>query len=264
MEKFRIIQPSAILSPYVRHYWLLESDDIAQAQRVIPSGNVGLLFHRASLMLRNGQAIPRTSLSGQTVTFADLIPTGNVQMIAVVFHPFGTKAFFDMPINELSELIVPGDDLHIQKLHELEDKILNTADDDTCIQMIELFLTDRLTPFKEYNYNRMKTTIHAINLSGGEMSLTRLAETACLGNKQFQRVFNEHIGTTPKEFLRIVRFHKALFTLQNSPSMRFTTLAHACGYYDQAHMTNEFKLFSGYSPREYIAICAPYSDYFSD
>lgn len=263
MEHFNVIQPSAALAPYVKHYWLLESDDVANSQRVIPTGNVELLFHRGSQMIRNNQLIPRTSVSGQTISFADLVPTGTVNMIAVVFHPFGAKAFFNMPIYELSGLIISADDINLQSLKELEDRILNTADNEICIQLIESFLIKRLHPYKEYNYKRMVTAINSINLCNEESSVSHLAETVCLSKKQFLRIFSEHVGATPKEFMRIVRFHKALYTLQNNPSMNFTTLAHECGYYDQAHMTNEFKLFSGYTPSQYVAVCNPYSDYFS-
>lgn len=263
MERFNIIKPSAVLAPYVKHYWLLESDDIINSQRVIPTGNIELLFHRGNPMKRNGQLIPRTSFSGQSLSFADLIPTGTVNIITVVFHPFGAKAFFGMPVYELSNSVVSADDLSIASLKELEDKILNTVDDNGCIRLIESFLINCLNPFKEYNYKRMMAAINAINLSHDDLSVSRLAETVCLSVKQFQRIFNEHVGATPKEFMRIVRFHKALYTLQHNPAMNFTTLAYECGYYDQAHMTNEFKLFSGYTPSQYVAICTPYSDYFS-
>ena len=109
----------------------------------------------------------------------------------------------------------------------------------------------------------MATAVDAINRSAGELSVSRLAETVCLCKKQFQRVFSEHVGATPKEFMRIVRFHKALYTLQNNPATGLATLACECGYYDQAHLTNEFRHLSGYSPGQYLAICAPHSDYFT-
>ena len=32
----------------------------------------------------------------------------------------------------------------------------------------------------------------------------------------------------------------------------------------QSHTIKEFKLFSGYTPAEYLSVCAPYSDYFSE
>lgn len=263
MERFNIIQPSAVLAPYVKHYWLLESDDVVHSQRIIPTGNIELCFHRGSLMKCNDQLIPVTSLSRQSLSFADLMPTGTVNMISVVFHPFGARAFFNLPVHELSGLIASADDMNIHSLKDLEDKILNTADDNLCIELIESFLISRLTPFQEYNYKRMVTAINTINLSAGELSVSHLAETVALSKKQFQRIFSEHVGATPKEFMRIVRFHKALYMLQNNPTMNFTLVAHECGYYDQAHMTNEFKLFSGYTPSQYVAVCSPYSDYFS-
>lgn len=264
MEQFKIIPPSALLAPYVKHYWTLVSDDVAQSQRIIPTGNIALIFHRGYRMKQNDLLIPVTSLSGQSFGFADLAPTGVVDMIVVVFHSFGAKAFFPMPLYELSDRIVAADDLNIRALKELEDQVLNTVDDESCIRLIELFLISRLNPFQEYNYKRMVTAIGTINqCSNDGLSVARLAETVCLSRKQFQRVFSEHVGASPKDYIRIVRFHKALFTLQNNPTMNFTALAYECGYYDQPHMINEFKLLSGYTPSQYVAICTPYSDYFS-
>lgn len=264
MEQFKIIQPSAVLAPYVRYYWTLVSDNVTQSQRIVPTGNIALLFHRGYRMKHNDLLVPVTSLSGQSLGFADLAPTGVVDMIVVVFHSFGAKAFFNMPLCELSDRIVAADDLSIGSLKDLEDQVLNASDDEMCIRLIESFLISRLNPYQEYNYQRMVTAIGTINQCDDTgSSVTRLAETVCLSRKQFQRVFSEHVGASPKDYMRIVRFHKALYTLQNNPTMSFTTLAHECGYYDQAHMTNEFKLLSGYTPSQFVAICAPYSDYFS-
>lgn len=263
MEQFKIISPSAGLAPYVRHYWLLVSDDVAHAQRVIPTGCVELVFHRGHLLMHGKRAIPRTSVSGQTRTFADLLLTGTVDMIVVVFRPFGARAFFDMPVCELAGLTVPADDLNMRALKELEEQILYTEDDRRCICLIESFLLSRLNPVKVYNYDRMAAAVGIINFYGGEIPVSSLAEKVCLSNKQFLRIFNEYVGTSPKEFMRLVRFHKALYTLQNHSAMSFTVLAHECGYYDQAHLIRDFKLFSGYTPGEYRAMCAPFSDYFS-
>lgn len=263
MEQFKIIPPSAALAPYVRHYWMLVSDDVGQAQRLIPTGCVELVFHRGHPLMRGGAAVPRVSICGQTSAFSDLVPGGTVDMIAVVFRPFGARAFFGMPVNELSGLTVGAEELGIRTLKELEEQILYAADDGQCIRLIESFLLGRLQPFKPWNYDRMAVAVGLINSCGGEISVSSLAGKVCLGNKQFMRLFNEYVGTGPKEFMRIVRFHKALYTLQTHPAMPFTVLAHECGYYDQAHLIRDFKQFSGYTPGEYVAVCAPFSDYFS-
>ena len=44
--------------------------------------------------------------------------------------------------------------------------------------------------------------------------------------------------------------------------MSLTELAYDCGYYDQSHMINDFKLLTGMSPRQYFSDCDAYSDYF--
>jgi AraC-like DNA-binding protein len=54
-----------------------------------------------------------------------------------------------------------------------------------------------------------------------------------------------------------------LFVLQFNPHIDLTQLAFECGFYDQSHLIKEFKTFSGYTPAEYLAVCNPYSDYFS-
>lgn len=264
MENFQIIQPSPLLAPYVRHYWLLESDDVDTPQRIIPTGHIELVFHRGSPLMKDSHILqPQTAISGQNIGYADLTPTGRVDMIVVVFHPFGVRAFFDMPVSELSGMSVSADDLGHRELRELGEKIQNSGNNSLCINWIETFLQKQLNPIKAHNYQRMEVTVRAINQSSGELRIAQLANLACLSSKQFCRVFDEHIGASPKDFMRTVRFHKALFTLQNSPLMSLTRLAHQCGYYDQSHMTREFKLFSGYTPGEYLAVCDPYSDYFS-
>ena len=85
----------------------------------------------------------------------------------------------------------------------------------------------------------------------------------CGGEKQFSRIFSEYIGIAPKDFLRIIRLQRTLSVLQHNPGISFAQLSYECGFTDQSHMIKEFKLFSGYTPKEYLNRYAPISDYFS-
>ncbi len=42
--------------------------------------------------------------------------------------------------------------------------------------------------------------------------------------------------------LRIIRFQHVLSVLQASPGILFSRLAYECGYSDQSHLINEFKM----------------------
>ena len=261
MDQFQIIQPSVLLVPFVKQYWFLRVDSVAQgSQRAIPSGSMGLVFNRGdricSSLEKDFQL--RSHLFGQSATFVD-IHFQKLDLILVVFQPIGAKAFFSMPMNELNGQSIALDALSDSHIMELEGRLMDSADNQTCAHLIEQFLLKRLYQFEEYNYKRLTSVISAINYR--ENNVSALAHEACLSQKQFKRIFTDYIGVTPKEFLQITRFTKTTYTLQTQPKMSLNELAYKCGYYDRSHLIKDFKIFSGYTPTEFLANCDPYSDY---
>lgn len=263
MEEFRLIAPSPLLAPYVRHYWLLKAvGDGDSLARTVPTGMTNLMFHRGNRMfsVQEGVYHSRAFVNGHDRTFADLRYEGQVNMISVVFHPAGLRAFFPLPVDRLAGLRLTAGDLEDREFARLEQSLASTESDDACILLIEQFLLKRLTQLAAHNLKRIEASIRLINT--GSADVTSLADTACLSTKQFNRVFAEYVGSNPKEFMRTIRFQRALHLLANRPQTPLTALAYECGYYDQAHMIKEFKALSGYTPGEYLATCQPYSDYF--
>ncbi|WP_165042368.1 helix-turn-helix domain-containing protein [Dysgonomonas sp. ZJ709] len=264
MENFRAIQPSMLLNPYIKQYWFLSVDNVAQvSQRAIPAGSMGLVFNRGDRVYNSSakkEMLPRSYISGQSTTYTNTY-FGILDLIIIVFQPIGARAFFDTPINELNEQMIPIDSFNDPLIIELEDHLMNTTDYQTCVYWIEQFLLKRIYEFEEYNYKRLSAVINSINY--GESEISRLAQTACLSYKQFKRIFVEYAGLNPKEFLQINRFAKALHILQTQPSISVNDLAYQCSYYDKSHLIKDFKTFSGYTPTEFLANCDPYSDYMS-
>ena len=264
MEEYQIIHPSPLLAPYVKNYWFLKTDNVTQpVQRIIPTGNVCLIFHKGENMfsLSKGEKQPKAFISGQSTGYSNIQPGGTVDMISVTFQPHGFKAFFSLSVNQLLESTISIEDISDPALTELQSYLMDTPNISSCIQLIEAFLMKRLTIAKAYNFQRMNAVMQSINT--GQTNIENLAETSCLGYKQFKRIFSEYIGINPKDFLRIIRFQRALYMLQICPKTSLTQLALECGYYDQPHFIKEFKTFSGYTPSEYVSISTPYSDYFS-
>jgi len=262
MESFQVIQPSASLAPYVKNYWFLTCAPSDIPQRIIPTGCVSLVFHRGERLFSEeaNDFQPRSFLCGQTSGYLNLHQAGHVDMIHVTFHPFGARAFFGMPVCETNSLTIPVDALGDKALCELEEKLNLTSDNHQCVNLIEAYLLQRLSISKAYNFGRMDAAVRAID--AGETDINKIAAISCLGYKQFKRIFAEYIGANPKEFLRVVRFHRALHFKHRYPETTLVQLAADAGCYDQAHLTREFKTFSGYTPAEYFAVCEPYSDYF--
>ncbi len=85
----------------------------------------------------------------------------------------------------------------------------------------------------------------------GNVSVSNLAGEYGLSNRQFERRFKEFAGLSPKLYSRIIRFQAATeHKLDRARDL--TEIAYACGYYDQSHFINDFRQFSGYSPKEYF------------
>lgn len=265
MQTFRIVKPAPALSPYIRYYWILR-DDAAMpvSERTLPVGCVQLVFHKGKrlMCLQDSQLQPQSFISGQTFGFSDVVSTGIIEMITVVFQPYAAKVFLQIPLHLFNGQNVSTDEVEDRELFDLSCRITDTPDNDRCIRLIEQFFFRRLASGSEYNLKRLSTVLDEINLHP-QINTLQLSDVACLSTKLFSRVFTDYIGTTPKEFLRIVRMQRALYVLQQNPGLPFAQVAYECGFSDQSHMIKEFKLFSGYTPAEYLSVCAPVSDYFS-
>ena len=264
MESFNLILPSAALKPYVRRYWTLDAEPSQAAQRTIPTGCMQLVFHRKSrlLSLADNNFHPVAFLSGQSVCYADLLQTGSVSMVVAEFEPYGARAFFSLPLNEVNGCNVSLADLGDSELAELQRRVYDAESSHRAVALIEQLLLKRLRAFNAYDYGRIQAAVLAVNrnATGG---VSQLAQLSCLSSRQLNRVYAAYVGASPKQHMRVVRFQRALYMLQRQPETSFTQLAYDCGFYDQAHLIREFKALSGYTPGEYLAACAPYSDYFS-
>ncbi|MFG6284305.1 AraC family transcriptional regulator [Sphingomonas sp. S6] len=83
---------------------------------------------------------------------------------------------------------------------------------------------------------------------GGQVRIDRLASWAGLSERQFSRRFIRQIGLPAKLYARTIRLNTILQARQVRPEARWTDLAYAAGYADQAHFTRECAELTGAAP----------------
>lgn len=71
-----------------------------------------------------------------------------------------------------------------------------------------------------------------------------------ISERRLRTLFAEGVGLSPKHFARISRVRTVLAT---TPDLRWAEVAAAAGYYDQSHMTAEFRQVMGVPPAAYAA-----------
>lgn len=86
--------------------------------------------------------------------------------------------------------------------------------------------------------------------SRGAVPVTRLAEHVGWSVRQLENRFREQIGLSPKAAARVLRLARARRLLAAGRSQAET--AALCGFYDQSHLSGEFKAMTGYTPRGFL------------
>ncbi len=86
-----------------------------------------------------------------------------------------------------------------------------------------------------------------------QINLARLNENISYSQKHFIDLFKRQVGITPKAYLRIIRFQRAICEIEQRQAVSWTIISQDCGFYDQAHFINDFKFFSGFTPEEYVS-----------
>lgn len=223
-----------------------------------------MVFHRGSdLHFSTGNKQPKNFIRGQ-LTFPEKISvSGNIDMIAVIFHPLGTLPFIKLPLTETFNQYLDINTIQDSGLNELKTMISCEEDTTECILMIEHLLLSRIREVNDYNYQKISGSIQSIQEQTGT-NVSDLADKACLGYRHFKRVFTQYIGMSPKEFIKVIRFQKTLYTLQNNPAIDMAQLAYDCGFYDHPHLVKDFKTMSGCTPTEYVSSRKPHSTFFSN
>ena len=85
----------------------------------------------------------------------------------------------------------------------------------------------------------------------GAMPVRRLADEVGWSVRHLENRFREQIGLGPKAAARVLRLQRARRLLAAGRGQAET--AAVCGFYDQAHLSGEFKAMTGCTPREFTA-----------
>ena len=80
--------------------------------------------------------------------------------------------------------------------------------------------------------------------------IKELANLLCISQSPFEKRFRQVVGTSPKKFASIVRFHSVLDSLNQVKSL--SEICFENNYFDQAHLIHDFKNFSGETPDKFL------------
>ncbi|MFD3407781.1 helix-turn-helix domain-containing protein [Aquirufa sp. HETE-83D] len=238
-------KPSSALAPFVDHLWEKQVEEggvipydietIFPEDQTVLTYSFGKEYYRSHATVENFEAINGVQLEGlhQAPNFYKHQP--GIHIFGVKFRVGGLFAFLPSPISETNNRSSDADTL-LTELPSLD----HTINFDQRCETIEAYLLKNILEKQAKKYLKLLLMLQELDADSSAMPSSY---------KTLSRLFQEVIGISPKEYVQIKRINQSLALFASSKDIKSQDLADQLGYYDSAHFINEFKKYTGKTPK---------------
>ncbi|MDI3285670.1 AraC family transcriptional regulator [Polyangium sp. 15x6] len=254
---YRTILPPEALRPYIRSLWIYDGYRPEHLlDRVLPTGTLeivvpvrGKRLSWRELSGRDGTC--RTALvSGPRRSAFDVPTAPQGRLVGVHFHPGGAWPLFAIPMDALAEQHHPLEDLLGASARELAERIDDAASDAERLAMLSDFFLQRARASRA-SHPAVARMMRRAERGSSDVVIAAEVAASGLSHRRFIELFRREVGLTPRDYLRVQRFQRAL-DLAARTGRAGADLAYEAGYADQSHWILECRKHAGLSPRELL------------
>ncbi len=229
-----------------QYYSFVVAPGTERAIVAVPDGTIDLLFHCSG-----NQPDAQICGSVKKGTFAAFEP-GSLYFGAR-FFPGTAEALLQCPLNQFTDRRILLDDVQ-ESTGELVERISTAVSFEERIGLFEKFHSNSARQ-RSGASSLVSFLIDKINSSSGDIRVGELAKATGYSVRHISGLFTRAVGISPKLYSRIVRFQRCFGLLRQQQNPSFANLAQDSGYYDQAHLINEFREFSLCTPIQALGVC---------
>ncbi len=230
------------LADYAVCCWAIEGCVGASAvrHRVLPDGC-------ADLLVDLGAGSPLVQLVGTMTQPILVVFAGRVDLFGIRFRPGGARPLWKLGMEQLTDRLLAADGLDTLDHAALVERLAAASGFDARVRTARDWLSRQLCGAAAPDA-RLRQALRLFV----DRPATPLAQAAAaLGTspRQLERRFRDGIGTSPRTWRRYLRFRRAVSLAGAATgTVDWADVAAASGFCDQAHLSREFRRFSGLSP----------------
>jgi AraC-like DNA-binding protein len=218
------------LDRWVECVWSVESAEAVEGYAVRPDGCLDILYSAAGLQVVGAMTAEQChNLAAESIT------------CGLRFRPGMAASFLRVPAAELTDRVIPLDDLWGAPARELQSRLHEAASSEERLAILAATVRPPAPA-----PNAVQQAIEVIAASHGDVDLEWLAAQARMSERQFRRRCLEESGLAPKQLCRVLRFRRACELGQRG--LPWGLIAAEAGYFDQAHLIRDFREFAGATP----------------
>ena len=247
--------PGDALKPYVKCYYLFESDTNAVVEdKAFATGSMEIMFNLGTGKWQTAagddfSTTPPIELWGQIIQPLTFRSLGKNTMLGIRFYPHTAAVFLHTDISLFNDQVTDVVDVTGKSVHVLHARLLDTISLNERIQLIEEFLLNRLSHFekKPGKITLLHSVMKELKRDDFFDNIGNVASRYGVTSRYLQKLFLQYTGLTPKLYSKINRFQNSLQLIAKKDSS-LTSIAYESGYFDQSHFIREFKSFTGFKP----------------
>lgn len=254
------ILPHPVLNDIIHNYTVCKSggDNINMTFPLYANHatSLGFFIGDTAIQIKNPniknetESIGKVLLLGLSICYKGTMTfQGNYHTFTIEFKPNGFYKVFGIPANEICNNIFPANEVIGNSVEHFYKQLINAWGAQEMALFADIFLVGCLNKQKRSYVNDGITKIfHHLSINWNTTNIAQYAYQANMSLRNFERRFGEQVGTSPKQYFRLIRFTRALKFKMTHPGKSWTDVAYEYGYYDNMHMIKEFKQFSHASP----------------
>lgn len=280
---FQIIYSTEALRPYISRYVFVRAEGSTDTmappsedprfvngkhvQPLLPNYGSFIFVRNAVVEIGGKQSDELMLLGANQTTLGLTTLSGWFEGMMLDFEPGGMHVLTNMDLQSLSGKVLTAHESGDEGLMHLDQIFRSSSNAEEIAPQLDAFFLGRIPPKTDINYTRLRKVIAACDEAKGSISAAEMASVACLGERQFLRVFRNYVGIPPKQFVRLRRFHRTLQDMQLQASqgasidLLATVMRH--GYYDLSHAALEFQQMGCVSPGQFRMLGIPLTQDFS-
>lgn len=157
------------------------------------------------------------------------------------------EAALGVPASALAGRIVALDELWgVGRTRRLLDQVAATRTTVEAARIVEAALAQPVGGLRDASRTDLARRASELLATA---SVGDVADELGVSERHLRRVFRAAVGVGPKTFAKLARFHRALRRGAESRRPSWASIAASAGYYDQAHLIDEFRAIAGVTPR---------------
>ncbi len=245
--------PTPCITPYVASVSVIAHQASSPfILPVVPDGNPGIMISMTdhAVIQNQNKALSSLLVYGQSSKPMELTLPAHTTAIIYHLHPHVLRLFADLEVTQLLDDCQSLSDT--VRWRQLLSEVREAPTLRHQLARIDRCVLDVAMRRKPAVNDAVAFATQKIRERHGRIALPALRDGMGLSERAFQRLFEDHVGVSPKLYSRICQFQYAFRCLENRTFTKLSDVAYASGYADQSHFIRAFRQFTDLSPRSFL------------